>query len=273
MKIMDLLKLPKANNIDDLDDPSATMLHAEIINSKGFLKKLYIDFYRILKQKLPESAKTIVELGSGAGFIKEIIPSAMTSDVLDLPGLDYTFSALEMPFDDASVDAFIMMDVLHHIPDTTLFFQEADRCLVPGGKIIMIEPANTPWSRFIYKNFHHEEFNTQADWTLSGSGPLSQANGAIPWIVFNRDREKFLDRFPAFEIIEIKNHTPVRYLLSGGFTLRQLAPSWTYGFFKIIEHLASPAKNITGMFQTIEVKKTSKLNPSIIQRKGYHEKA
>jgi SAM-dependent methyltransferase len=259
MKIMNLLKLPKANNIDDLDDPSATMLHAEIINSKGFMKKLYIDFYRILKQKLPESAKTIIELGSGGGFIKEIIPSALTSDVLDLPGLDHIFSALEMPFNDASVDAFIMIDVLHHIPEPELFFRQADRCLVPGGKIIMIEPANTPWSRFIYKNFHHEEFNPQADWNLSGSGPLSQANGAIPWIIFNRDREKFLDRFPAFEILEMKNHTPLRYLLSGGFTLRQLVPSWTYGFFKALEYLASPTKNITGMFQTIEIIKKNSL--------------
>lgn len=259
MKIMNLLKLPKANNIDDLDDPSATMLHAEIINSKGFMKKLYIDFYRILKYKLPESAKTIIELGSGGGFLKEIIPSARTSDVLDLPGLDHIFSALEMPFNDASVDAFIMIDVLHHIPEPELFFRQADRCLVPGGKIIMIEPANTPWSRFIYKNFHHEEFNPQADWNLSGSGPLSQANGAIPWIIFNRDREKFLALFPGLEILEIKNHTPIRYLLSGGFTLRQLVPSWTYGFFKILEYLLLPTKNITGMFQTIEIIKKNSL--------------
>ncbi|MEN8128258.1 MAG: class I SAM-dependent methyltransferase [Planctomycetota bacterium] len=256
MKITSLLKLPQASNIKDLDNPSATRLHAEIINSKGFLKKLYVDFYRILKNKLPESAKTIVELGSGGGFIKEVIPSALTSDVLEVSGLDHVFSALNMPFEDASVDAFVMIDVLHHIPDPEQFFREADRCLIPDGKIIMIEPANTPWSRFIYKNFHHEEFDLEAGWTLGASGPLSQANGAIPWIIFNRDRKKFLDCFPVFEILEIKNHTPVRYLLSGGFTLRQLVPSWTYGFFKIVEHLISPAKNITGMFQTIEIKKT-----------------
>ncbi len=215
MKIMSMLKLPQANNIEDLDDPSATVLHAEIINNKGFLKKLYVDFYRILKNKLPESAKTIVELGSGGGFIKEIIPSALTSDILEVDGLDHIFSALEMPFTDASVDAFVMIDVLHHIPDPEQFFREASRCLVPGGRIIMIEPANTPWSRFIYKNFHHEEFDLEAGWVLGASGPLSQANGAVPWIMFNRDREKFLDRFPAFKIIEMKNHTPLRYLLSG----------------------------------------------------------
>lgn len=259
MKIMDLLKLPQANDIDDLDDPSATILHAEIINSKGFLKKLYVDFYRMLKQKLPESAKTIVELGSGGGFIKEIIPSALTSDVLELSDLDHIFSAHEMPFDDASVDAFVMIDVLHHIPNPALFFEQASRCLAPGGKIIMIEPANTPWARFIYKNFHHEDFDPQAGWNVSGSGPLSQANGAIPWIIFNRDRQEFLTRFPVLEIGEIKNHTPIRYLLSGGLTLRQLVPSWTYEFFKAVEFLVAPAKNLTGMFQTIEIIKKNNL--------------
>ncbi|MBW8015907.1 MAG: class I SAM-dependent methyltransferase [Planctomycetes bacterium] len=253
MNIMNLLKLPQTDVIEDLDDPSATMLHAEIINSKRFLRKLYVDFYRSLKRKLPESARSVVELGSGGGFIKEIIPFAQTSDVLDLPGLDHIFSALEMPFGDSSIDAFIMIDVLHHIPNPEEFFRQADRCLVDGGKIIMIEPANTPWSRFIYKNFHHEDFNPQADWNLSVSGPLSQANGALPWIIFNRDRKKFCDLFPELEIAEIKNHTPIRYLLSGGLTLRQLVPSWTYGFFKTVEYLASPVSSITGMFQTIEI--------------------
>ena len=259
MKIMSLLKLPQTSNIEDLDDPSATILHAEIINSKGFLKKLYVDFYHILKDKLPESAKTIVELGSGGGFIKEIIPSALTSDILDVDGLDHVFSALEMPFGDASVDAFVMIDVLHHIPDPEQFFREADRCLIPGGKIIMIEPANTPWSRFIYKNFHHEEFDPESGWTLSASGPLSQANGAIPWIIFNRDREKFIDRFPVFEILEIKYHTLMRYLLSGGFTLRQLLPTWMYGVVRGIESLFGFTGHLTGMFQTVVLEKRSGL--------------
>jgi len=83
-----------------------------------------------------------------------------------------------------------MFDVLHHIPHPREFFKEALRCLKVGGQIGMIEPANTLWGRFIYKNFHHEGFDTKAGWKLSAGGPLSNGNGAIPWIIF-RETEKF----------------------------------------------------------------------------------
>ena len=68
-----------------------------------------------------------------------------TSDVIELPGVDKCFSALDMPFEDDSVDAFFMFDVLHHINDSAGFFAELNRCLKNGGKAVMIEPANTLW--------------------------------------------------------------------------------------------------------------------------------
>ncbi len=34
------------------------------------------------------------------------------------------------------------------------------------------------------------------DWTFPASGPLSRANGALPWIIFRRDCRSFEDRFP-----------------------------------------------------------------------------
>jgi hypothetical protein len=148
-----------------------------------------------------------------------------------------------------------MIDVLHHIADSRAFFTEALRCLKVGGKVIMIEPANTLWSRFIYKNFHHELFDPQGRWGLEEAGPLSQGNGAIPWIIFCRDRVIFESEFPSLRIMSMRNHTPLRYLLSGGLTLRQLVPSFTYPLVKAVECLLSPLNNWLGMFQTIELKK------------------
>jgi SAM-dependent methyltransferase len=163
-----------------------------------------------------------------------------------------------MPFERASVDAFFMFDVLHHITDPRAFFREALRCLKIGGRIVMIEPANTLWSRFIYKNFHHELFDTQAKWemdSLQETGPLSHGNGALPWIIFSRDRRVFENEFPSLRIVRMRNHTPLRYLLSGGLTLRQLVPSFTYPAVKAIEYALSPVNNLLGMFQTIELEK------------------
>jgi len=275
MKTIDWLKLPETMGIEDLDDPATTLLHAEIIQKKPFLKKLYIDFYKQFKKAVSDSEnKVLVELGSGGGFIKEVISNVITSDVLELPNVDKVFSALDMPFEEASVDAFFMFNVLHHITEPRAFFKEALRCLKVCGRVVMIEPANTLWSRSIYKNFHHEAFDAQApEWcclgqakwepgprkagTLQESGPLSGGNGALAWIIFWRDRKIFESEFPSLRIVRMRNHTPLRYLLSGGLTLRQLVPSFSYPAVKAIEYTLPPINNLLGMFQTIELEKVA----------------
>lgn len=258
MKIFEWLRLPEIRCIEDRDDPAVTLLHGEIIRKKPFLKRLYVDFYKQFLKAVPEPAdKVLVELGSGGGFIKEVISNVVTSDVLDVAGVDKVFSAVQMPFENASVDAFFMIDVLHHIVDPKVFFTEALRSLKVGGKVVMIEPANTLWSRFIYKNFHHEQFDPTGPWDLEQDGALSVANGALPWIIFSRDREEFCRLFPCLRIVRMYSHTPLLYLLSGGLTLRQLVPSFTYPLFKILERVLLPLDGLLGMFQTIELKKTS----------------
>jgi SAM-dependent methyltransferase len=264
MAILDWLKLPEIKDIKDLDDPVTTLLHGKILRRKAFLRRLYTDFYRQFEKavKQPDN-KVLVELGSGGGFIKEIIPNAITSDILNVDGIDKVFSATDMPFEDESVDAFFMFDVLHHIVEPRKFFAEADRCLRPGGNVVMIEPANTPWARFVYKNFHHERFDIHGDWHVEKGGPLSQSNGAMPWIIFVRDRVVFEREFPRLKITEIRNHTPLRYLLSGGFSVRQLSPGFLYPVVKAIEYLLTPANNLLGMFMTIILEKTEDNKPVV----------
>ena len=121
-----------------------------------------------------------------------------------------------------------MIDVFHHIPDVEQFLREAVRVLKSGGKIVMVEPANTLWGRFIYQNFHHEPFLPDVlDWQLPPGGPLSMANGALPWIVLERDWEQHTSKiFPELNLIKMEVKFPLIYLLSGGLTLPQLLPRW-----------------------------------------------
>ncbi len=256
MGILDWLKLPEVKNIKDLDDPATTLLHGRILRSKPFMRNLYIDFYAQFKNAVqqPEN-KVLVELGSGGGFIKEVIPNVITSDILSGVDVDKVFSATQMPFKDGGVDAFFMFDVLHHIGEPAKFFAEAQRCLSVGGRIVMIEPANTAWARFIYKNFHHEGYDPTAGWELSKTGPLSQANGAVPWIIFVRDKTIFENQFPLLKVASLRNHTPMRYLISGGLTLRQLLPGFAYPAVLALEWLLTPANNLLGMFMTVIIEK------------------
>jgi SAM-dependent methyltransferase len=252
-----VLSFLKEHKASDLDAPETTLQHREIILRKPFLKKIYLTWYAsfiCILPTLPEGK--IVEIGSGGGFLKMLDSRIITSDILSSVNCDMTFSAEAMPFEDASLSAIVMFDVLHHIPNCSKFFAEAQRTLKPGGKIIMIEPGNTAFSRFIFQNFHHENFDHRtSEWTFPTSGPLSGANGALPWIVFTRDYPIFQKQFPQLVRERISLHTPFAYLVSGGLTLKSLLPGWMYGPFRFFEMLISPLNPLIAMFQTIVIKK------------------
>jgi SAM-dependent methyltransferase len=240
----------------DLDSPERTIFHQKIIKEKLFLKKLYDEWYKVftdVKPQLPDGK--MVELGSGGGFLKEIEPTVICSDVLELPTNDLTFSALEMPFKDEEISAVFMIDTFHHIPDSKQFLNEINRVLKKNGMLVMIEPANSLWGRFIYQNFHHEPFDVNGDWKIPASGPLSGANGALPWIVFKRDIHKFETSLPELKLIEFRHHTPFRYLVSGGVSFKQLAPDFMYPFFKLIDKFLAAVSSQFSMFVTIKIRK------------------
>jgi SAM-dependent methyltransferase len=255
--VVGALKLPEARAITDLDDPMATILHGQIIRRKPFLFQLYTEFYRRLEAGLGALGRdsTVVELGSGGGFIKSVIPSVVTSDILQVPDVDLRFSVERMPFGDESVDAFLMINVFHHVKEPRAFLRELDRTLRPRGRILMIEPSNTVWGRFISSHFHHEDFDPTSDWKIEGEGPLSQANGALPWIVFSRDRAIFEREFPHLRITAVEPHTPLKYLVSGGLSIRQLLPGPCYRLVDGLERVLRPFNRWLGMFYYVALSK------------------
>lgn len=238
----------------DLDGKEALLRDRETLRRKGFLNKLYGDFYEELKPTDVPSGP-IIELGSGAGFIKDVIPGVITSDVIKAPGIDKVFFAEKIPYENSSVSAFVMIDVLHHIKDPKKGFKEMQRCLKKGGKIIMIEPWNSVWGSFIFKFLHHENFNPKAGWKLKGKGRMSDSNSALPWIIFVRDRKVFEKKFPSLEIVKLEPHTPFSYLASGGLTKFQFLPTFGYGALRATEEILSPLSYLLGMFITIELQK------------------
>ena len=119
----------------------------------------------------------------------------------------------------------------------------------------MTEPANTLWGRFIFQNFHHEPFVPSAGWRFEAAGPMSSANIALPWIVFCRDRERFQARFPSLRIRRVRPYMPLRYIISGGVSIRQLLPSAAYPLVEGVELLLNPLHGMLGMFYDIEIEK------------------
>ena len=240
----------------DLDDPATTALRKQIIASKPFLRAIYDEWYAMLASELPVCEGQVLELGSGAGYCAQFIPGLITSEVFSCPGVRIVLDAQQMPFADASLRAIVMTNVLHHIPNVNHFFAQSSRCLRSGGKILMIEPWVTSWSKLVYTHLHHEPFHPDApDWSFVPDGPLSGANGAIPWILFFRDRAKFESQYPDFAIERIQPFLPFRYLVSGGVGLRSLMPGFTHAAWSGMERLLESQMPRLGMFAFISLRR------------------
>lgn len=243
----------------DIDDPRVTEVRKEIIRRKKPLARIYEEWYARIAAAIPGGGEPVLELGSGAGFLSASVDGVVTSDILPLRGVDAVIDGRALPFRNDSLRAIAMVDVLHHIPDARRFFAEAVRVLRDGGRIVMIEPWVTAWARLVYGNLHHEPFEPDAAaWQFPERGPLSGANGALPWIVFERDRAQFEVEFPLLHIREITALLPFRYLLTGGVSLRSLLPSWIFPAVSLVERALSPAMRHLGMFAFIVVEKRAK---------------
>lgn len=261
-----LFSLPETKTLS-LDDPQTTYIRKKIIKKKVFLRRIYFSWYSQIIRALPAGVDIqelkILEIGSGPGFLKDLLPEIITSEVFPVPGVDMVLDAQRLPFDSDYLDAIVMTDVFHHIPNIDEFLNEATRCLKYGGVIVMIEPWNNFWAKFVYSQFHHEPFDVHnKSWTLESmqefsarqtSGPLTRANGALPWIVFARDRHKFSDKYPALEIREIVPQMPLSYILSGGLSMRSLSPGFLFPVFRLLEVFM--LERFWGMFARIEVVK------------------
>jgi SAM-dependent methyltransferase len=166
-----------------------------------------------------------------------------------------------LPFPDGSVKALLLTHVFHHIPDVSLFLEEASRVLMPGGVVSMVDETHTPFARFFFGRIHPEPYDDKsASWSFPDGGSLLDSNQALTWIVFDRDRRKFESRFPAFAV-ERREYLPwFSYLLSGGVNLRSLVPRPLCPLFPALDHLLRPVDGIFAIHWHITLRKRTAAN-------------
>ncbi len=245
-------------NKQHLDDVSRIHEIQDTIARKPALRQFYADMYSRYQRCLDTCPKEgiALELGSGGGFLKQVIPEIVTSDVLAYPNVDQVVSGTAMPFENESLRAIFMLNVFHHIPDVGAFLSEAQRCLKPGGKILIIDQNMGWFSKPIYKYLHHEPMDIHAqDWKFETTGPLSGANQALAWVVFRRDLKKFETLFPKLQLLKYQPHTPLRYWLSGGLKSWTLIPPWANSWVTTTDRLLVKLVPSMGSFVDIEIRK------------------
>ena len=240
----------------DLDDPQTTIERRRTLSEKGFLRMIYQEWYSSLSEWLSDENTPVLEVGSGAGFMRDFVPHLIASDVIRIPGIAVILDAGKLSFPDESLGAIVMTNVLHHLPRPRTFFEEVSRCLKAGGLLAMIEPWVTRWSQLVYTRLHHEPFTPDSPrWEFESIGPLSGANGALPWIIFERDRQIFELEFPDLELLDVGLTMPFRYIVSGGFSRFAPMPPWLFAPWKYMEGLLKRRLGHLAMFAQITVRK------------------
>jgi SAM-dependent methyltransferase len=231
----------------------------KIIRERPLLKWAYDDWYARLLADARSVAEPglLVELGSGGSYLKDLEPAIITSDV-DAGIADQVIDARRLPFADNSVKAFFLTHVLHHIPDAEAFFAEAQRTLVPGGVISMIEVAHTPFARFFFKNFHHEPYRDECrEWPFAQNDSMMDSNQALSWMIFARDRKRFEKLYPRLKIQAVDYLPWLAYLLSGGVTMRYLIPNFMNAPIRGAEFLLSPLAPLFALHWHVCVRKSA----------------
>jgi len=240
----------------DIDDPRLTVIRHRLLQEKRFLNRLYQDWYNLIKVNLGNLNSPIIELGSGPGFLENYIPHVIKTDIFFHPFIHLVNDGMKLPFLLNSLDALVLLDVFHHMQNVKEFLDEAERTLRIGGRIIMIEPWVSKWSKAALSMVSHELVDTDIkSWQFNSTGPLSGSNQALPWIVFCRDREEFFKEFSHFQIIKIQPMMPFRFILSGGLSTWISLPEFLYPLVKKIETFFKRQMDDWGMFALIVIEK------------------
>jgi SAM-dependent methyltransferase len=201
--------------------------HRSSFASNPALKRLYARWYGMVRDRLPDPGLgPWVELGSGPGLVTEFIPEVVTTDLVPAPWLGLRSSAECLPFRSGSVGALLLFDVLHHLPNPSRLFDEANRVLAPGGRLVMCEPLVSALSYPIYRFFHEEALEfTSSPWeTVASAEHPFDGNQAVPTALLLRGRAELDRRWPGLSLTELLRFAGPAYPATGGFGKKPMLP-------------------------------------------------
>ena len=236
-------------------------------NSKPLLRKIYRSFHELIASVINRSDGGItVELGSGIGNIKEVIPDCLRTDLFANPWIDQTENAYQLSFANNSVSNLILFDVFHHLRYPGTAIKEFSRVLIPGGRVIIFDPCISLLGFLVYGLGHHEPIAifSKIDWLAASNwrpenDSYYAAQGNAYRIFFGRC-SPLLDIDLSIKIK--KRYSSLSYVASGGYSQRQLYPSTLYPFIKWIDRVCDflPLLFATRLLVVLEKKKSSQFN-------------
>lgn len=210
---------------------------------KPLLRSIYREFYTYIAVEVDKTISgEILELGSGIGSIKELVPECIRTDIFPNPWLDRTENAYKLTVRDGTVSNIILFDVFHHLRHPGTALDECRRALAPEGKLIIFDPCLSILGALVYRLFHHEpialfdavEWRAPQGWSIENDsyyaamGNASRVFGALPLKGANLD-------LSGWKVSKMRRFAALSYVLSGGYGAPQLYPASFYPCLKKLD--------------------------------------
>lgn len=219
---------------------------------KPILRRIYREFHEEIASHLSAlQPPLVVELGSGIGNIKEVIPHALRTDLFPNPWLDQTENAYSLSFGDETVSDLILFDVFHHLHYPGTAFKEFWRVLRPGGRVLVFDPFISLLGLVVYGLMHKEPIRwwQEIEWYAPAGWDPAQpdyyaAQGNATRVFFSRLTPTL---FKNWTIVTRKRYAAFSYVASGGYSGPQLYPDSWYPRARTLDGLLD---NIPVLFAT-----------------------
>lgn len=235
--------------------------NAEHWRRKPLLQEIYRDFYieiaSELRRDLPGET---VEIGSGIGNLKNVMPEALATDLFPNPWLDRVENAYALSFAKETVANLILFDVWHHLEYPGTALAEFHRVLTRGGRLVIFDPAMGILGRIVYGLFHHEPLGLQDElhwWAPENLSPSEMtyyaAQGNAHRVFFSKEGASRLDDW---RMVRQSLLSAISYVAAGGFRGPQLYPQRLLPLLRGIDRLTNriPAWFATRLLITLEKK-------------------
>jgi SAM-dependent methyltransferase len=228
-------------------------------HAKSALRKAYGQLHALIATQLSSVSPGLsVELGSGIGNIRDVIPDCICTDLFAHPWIDQVENAYALSFADASVANLILFDVFHHLryPGTAL--REFRRALAPGGRVIILEPCISSLGWFAYGICHREdvairkpiEWEAPDDWSPNQVDYYAAQGNATRIFL----RAAYAPRLRDWRMVVVRRYAAISYVFSGGYAGPQLYPAAAYPFMRAVDSLCdlAPALFATRLLVVLE---------------------
>lgn len=224
-------------NVGNLEHSRQDFFKNKPANLNYLLGKRYFWMNEFLGDK-----KINVEVGSGAGLLKEYIKvNVQLTEYKKYHWINQEVNALNMPYENDSIDVIISSHMIHHLSQPIRFLREAHRVLKKDGYLLIQEINTSLLMRLLIRIIKIEGWSYDID-VFDNTAIISDpddpwsANNAVPELLFS-DINKFEKNVEGFKIKENQLCECFIFLISGGVTAKRKTLNLPQSILKAIDKL------------------------------------